>query len=270
MFEIMKRLALLALVCGVVACGSEDEFIEGENVETTSDPIINGDIASQGFVVRQGALYVNTSSGYRFICGATYAGRNSSGQHWVLTAAHCVENTGGDYIVAFGKARRSQYTFNDVVFVERVTIAPGYRFGQVSPNDIALLRVSGQPNATRSIMASSNTDASPGETVLISGFGRTESGAGSDVLLSADTRVISTSQCQQWFPSVNGTQICILDDVGRRQNACNGDSGGPLFRTNATQVGLTSFGRTGCPTSAPAVYTRISAFRSWISSVSGL
>ena len=270
MLRPMMRLVLLTVFVGAIACGEDSEYLEPDAIDTTSAPIINGVVASQGFVVRQGALYVGTRSGYQFNCGATYIGRNSSNQHWVLTAAHCVENTGGDYIVAFGKARRSQYTFNDVVSVERVTIAPGYRRGQVSPNDIALLRVSGQPNATRSVMANSNTDASVGEVVLISGFGRTESGAGSDVLLSADTRVISTSQCRQWFSNVDNTQICILDNVGRRQNACNGDSGGPLFRTNATQVGLTSFGRGGCPTSAPAVYTRISAFRSWISSVSGL
>ena len=270
MFRFMAKLSAIAVACGAIACGDEDEFIEGEDVETSSAAIINGDVASQGFVARQGALYARSGSGYVFICGATYIGRNGSGEHYVLTAAHCVENTQGDYIVAFGKARRSEYTFDDVVFVERVSIAPGYRFGQVSPNDIAVLRVSGQPNATRSIMASSNTDASTGEVVLISGFGRTESGASSDRLLSADTRVISTSQCRQWFSNVNSSQICILDNVGRRQNACNGDSGGPLFRTNATQVGLTSFGRGGCPTSAPAVYTRISAFRSWIRSVSGL
>ena len=270
MFRFTTRLAVLGLVCGAVACGDQDEFLEPDAIETSSAPIINGVVASQGFIDRQGALYVRSGSRYRYICGATYIGRNSSGQNWVLTAAHCVESTGSDYLVAFGKARRSQYTFDDVVFVDSVTIAPGYRRGQVSPNDIALLRVSDQPNATRSIMANSNTDASNGEVVLISGFGRTESGSGSDVLLSAETRVISTSQCRQWFSNVNSTQICILDDVGTAQNACNGDSGGPLFRTNATQVGLTSFGLNGCPTSAPAVYTRISAFRSWISSVSGL
>ena len=270
MYRSINNFGTIALVCSAVACGGDVEFLEEGDVETSSSSIINGNVASQGFVQRQGALYARSGNGYIFICGATYIGRNGSGDDYVLTAAHCVENTQGDYVVAFGKARRSQYTINDVVFVERVSIAPGYRFGQVSPNDIALLRVSGTPNATRSIMASSNTDASTGEVVLISGFGRTESGATSDVLLSADTRVISTSQCRQWFSSVNSTQICILDNVGRRQNACNGDSGGPLFRTNATQVGLTSFGRGGCPTSAPAVYTRISAFRNWIASVSGL
>ena len=269
MFRFIAKLGVIAIAFGAVACG-EDEFIEGDNIETAEAAIINGDIASQGFIDRQGALYVRSGDRYIYICGATYIGRNGSGEHYVLTAAHCVESTRSEYIVAFGKARRSQYTFDDVVFVERVSIAPGYRAGQVSPNDIAVLRVSGQPNATRSVMASSNTDASNGEVVLISGFGRTESGASSDVLLSADTRVISTNQCRQFFSNVDSSQICILDDVGRRQNACNGDSGGPLFRTNATQVGLTSFGRTGCPTSAPAVYTRISAFRSWISSVSGL
>ncbi|MEO1230870.1 MAG: serine protease [Myxococcota bacterium] len=270
MFRLTKALAPAALICGVVACGGEDELLEPESTATTASPIINGYVASQGFIDRQGALYVRSGGGYTFNCGATYIGRNGSGQHWVLTAAHCVENTRGDYVVAFGKARRSQYSLSDTVSVQSVSIAPGYRFGQVSPNDIALLRVSGQPNATRSIMASSTTDASNGEVVYISGFGRTEQGVSSDLLLSADTRVISTSQCRQFFPSVDSTQICILDNVGARQNACNGDSGGPLFRPNATQVGLTSFGRGGCPTNVPAVYTRISAFRSWIRSVSGL
>lgn len=270
MVRSMTMVLFSALIGISVGCGNGDEYIELEGVDSDSEEIINGYVASQGFIDRQGALYAGSGGGYSFICGASYIGQNSSGQHWVLTAAHCVENTNGDYIVAFGKSRLSQYTFDDVVFVESVSIAPGYRFGQVSPNDIALLRVSGQPNATASIMASGSTDASPGETVLISGFGRTETGGGSDLLLSADTRVLSTAECNSFFPDVDNTQICILDDVGAAQNACNGDSGGPMFRSNATQVGLTSFGLQGCPVSAPAVYTRISAFRGWISSVSGL
>ena len=258
------------ILLGPVACGDSGDYIENDALlGETSEPIINGDIASQGLIDRQGALYVGRSGGYSFQCGATYIGENGSGQHWVLTAAHCVESTSADYLVAFGKARRSEYTLADTVSVERVIIHPSYVFGTVSKADIALLRVSERPNATTSNLATSGTDAPVGSTVLISGFGSTGSGS-SDVLLSATTRVISTSQCASFFGNVDGSQICILDDIGTPQNACNGDSGGPMFLTNAVQVGLTSFGRLGCPTSAPSVYTRVAAFRSWIQSNSGI
>ncbi|MEO0460620.1 MAG: serine protease [Myxococcota bacterium] len=258
-----------AFLFAAVGCGGEGDYIETDEFLGQSEPIINGDIASQSLVDRQGALYIGATGGFAFQCGATYIGQNGSGDHWVLTAAHCVEATTADYLVAFGKAQRSEYTTADTVSVEQVIIHPSYVFGTVSQNDIALLRVSGQPNATVSDLATFSTDAPVDDTVSISGFGSTGFSS-SDVLLSATTRVISTAECQSFFGQVDDSQICILDDIGTPQNACNGDSGGPMFRSNLVQVGLTSFGQQGCPTSVPSVYTRVSAFRSWIQSNSGI
>jgi secreted trypsin-like serine protease len=88
-------------------------------------------------------------------------------------------------------------------------------------------------------------------------------------LLQADTTVLSTTECRQTFSGVDSTHICVEDYSGS-QGACNGDSGGPMFRSNGTVVGLTSYGVGGCAPSNPQVYTRVSAFRSWVQSTTGI
>lgn len=53
-----------------------------------------------------------------------------------------------------------------------------------------------------------------------------------------------------------------------------GDSGGPLITgsgSNAVQVGIVSFGSDdGCAKGHATAYTRVSAYRSWITSNSGV
>merc|ERR1712007_412474 len=52
-----------------------------------------------------------------------------------------------------------------------------------------------------------------------------------------------------------------------------GDSGGPLSipGSNYEQIGVVSFGSTlGCESGAPAGFTEVSMYRSWISSVTGI
>ena len=51
--------------------------------------------------------------------------------------------------------------------------------------------------------------------------------------------------------------ICAGHDAGTG-DACNGDSGGPLFdRENQVLVGLTSYGDAECVSESPGVYARI-------------
>ena len=51
--------------------------------------------------------------------------------------------------------------------------------------------------------------------------------------------------------------ICAGDDAGIG-DACNGDSGGPLYdRENQVLVGLTSYGDPDCVSESPGVYARI-------------
>lgn len=69
--------------------------------------------------------------------------------------------------------------------------------------------------------------------------------------------------------TIDDRQMCIGGIPG--EDSCNGDSGGPLMRVDDGQtprwqlVGIVSFGASECGTkNVPAIYTKISAFYSWI------
>ena len=78
------------------------------------------------------------------------------------------------------------------------------------------------------------------------------------------TRVplISYEQCVKIYPGIlrNDLHSCY---GGAGHDACTGDSGGPLG-DRTTVYGIVSFGK-GCgEPNVPGVYTRISAYRTWI------
>lgn len=50
--------------------------------------------------------------------------------------------------------------------------------------------------------------------------------------------------------------------------ACQGDSGGPLV-VGGTQIGVVSRGNK-CERGSPTVYSRVSAYKSWITNVTGI
>lgn len=67
-----------------------------------------------------------------------------------------------------------------------------------------------------------------------------------------------------------------MNHVARRMNLSfcwlQGDSGGPLQCSQDGQyklIGIVSWGSSNCHPSAPTVFTRISAYRDWITSVTG-
>lgn len=259
---------------GLIGCGqtspSEDVSI--------NEPIINGDLAGAQAKSIQGVML---SSALRPYCGSVYLGTNGQGEAWMATAAHCVDPMSANDRFGFGGLAVSNYNAgNTVGWVEEVQ-HPGWNPSGSFANDIAVVRLASvPPNSQAVTLATSTTDAAPGEAVTISGYGYSTQpsffcivfGFGCPSappqLLEADTEVLSTNACRQTFNDVNNTQICIRDSGG--QGACNGDSGGPMFRNNGTVVGLTSFGRGGCAPSSPQVYTRISAYRSWIADVTGI
>ena len=64
------------------------------------------------------------------------------------------------------------------------------------------------------------------------------------------------------------SQICAIHTTpapGARM-ACNGDSGGPLLYSTKV-IGIASFVSRGCSERRPNVYTRVSAYNSWIDGV---
>ncbi|MEV0186650.1 trypsin-like serine protease [Streptomyces sp. NPDC050625] len=60
-------------------------------------------------------------------------------------------------------------------------------------------------------------------------------------------------------------QLCAVPDADAKRNTCTGDSGSPVFDTDAcgTVVGLVSWGPS-CRTDDVGVYVRVASLRHWI------
>ena len=89
-----------------------------------------------------------------------------------------------------------------------------------------------------------------------------------EVLQEADANPVSKDACIAAFDpdSITDLQICTIHD---KSTPCAGDSGGPLVckvEKDWLQAGVVSWGE-DCRTDLPAVFTRVSEYNDWISSI---
>ncbi|XP_022099169.1 complement C2-like [Acanthaster planci] len=273
--------------------------------------IVGGDNAQQGMWPWQVALFCQKTSGCEsskcpplFYCGGSLIAPN-----WVLTAAHCLRKcqapkvriyTGILDIYAESLRQFDQaqvYTIDAQIHHEN--------FSQVTfDHDIALLRLS--KNATLSpnvrpiclpqpTMQDDAIYSTDGKS-YVTGWGHTEAfdvsvdegrcrnpkGITSTRFLQQLAIPLRTNEeCSQSFSS--GRYECRFTSDYKpnmafcagypdgNQDACNGDSGGPVMREvdvggslRWVQIGIVSWGE-GCAVEGRyGVYTRVSAYKDWI------
>lgn len=110
------------------------------------------------------------------------------------------------------------------------------------------------------------------ETLVVAGWGRTESYNFSPTKLKLQIPPVSDYQCIAKFQTIKvalaDTQICAGGESGR--DSCSGDSGGPLMATFANDSGqwyvkgIVSFGNRCGLNGWPGVYTKVSSYLKWI------
>lgn len=187
---------------------------------------------------------------------------------WVLTAAHCVDlDRPASVVVRVGSSDRS--SGGTVTGAERLVIEPGYRTRGAGRGDIALVELRSPVSEAPIPLA----DAGPavGDQARLLGWGQAcpvrDCDNGSENLRQLDVAVVDASQCPWSDPA---TELCVLGPPGA--GPCFGDSGGPAVVLSGgewTLAGDTSRGPSPCATGG-VVYTRVSAYRDWISAVTGL
>jgi hypothetical protein len=164
-------------------------------------------------------------------CSATFIGC-----HTVLTAAHCVCDSGGagpacpDGTFLPEPEEVSVFLQQAGFFsVEGIRVAPGYEFGVTS--DVAVLDVVGAVRGVRP--APINTLLAPpfGTAGTIVGFGSTASGTSDSGIKRVGA--VTTATCSP-TGAPNSTHICWkletpVGPPGDDSTTCFGDSGGPLF-----------------------------------------
>ncbi|XP_047647594.1 kallikrein-15-like isoform X3 [Phacochoerus africanus] len=104
----------------------------------------------------------------------------------------------------------------------------------------------------------------PGDSCLVSGWGRLASGRLPQVLQCVNISVASEEVCKARYGPVYHPSMFCAGGGQDQKDSCHGDSGGPLV-CNGSLQGLVSFGQAQCgQPNVPGVYTNLCKFTDWI------
>ncbi|XP_049645807.1 transmembrane protease serine 11A [Suncus etruscus] len=240
------------------------------NVPLIVNRIMSGDLAAKAAWPWQASLQSNNIHQ----CGATLISNT-----WLVTAAHCFKYNANprQWTVSFGT------TINPPLMkrnVKRIIVHERYH-SPAKEYDIAVVQFSPRVTFTDDIrrvcLPEVSASFQPNSTVYITGFGALYSGGDSqNELREARLQLISDDVCKQ--PHVYGSDIkfgmfCAgyLEGI---YDACRGDSGGPLVIKDLKDtwylIGIVSWGDNCGQKNKPGVYTKVTYFRKWIASKTGL
>jgi chymotrypsin len=214
--------------------------------------------------------------------GTGLCGGSAISTTWVMTAAHCTAGSSSTQVILGAH----QLTTQEASQQRRTVPLANYRnHPQYNPNnlnnDISLLLLPqavllNQFVSVSIIPALGRADQFAGAMSTASGWGRIADGstATSAFLRSVDNPIITNTVCSATYGTsvVFGGVVCTSTTGGR--GPCNGDSGGPLTVAEGgsrLQVGIAAFvASAGCEAGFPAGYARVSHFRQWIQTTSGI
>lgn len=273
------RFAILGGTLGLLlaACGHQSKV--NQTTQTLVTPtsnqlnaqIVGGEVAAPHSLPYQ-ALVMNFSpdkEGF-FLCGGTIIDKK-----WILTAAHCVDDTTAERVkVRVGVHNRTtDPAEGQLIGVKALHNHPD--FVRVDGGfDIALLELDADitdANAQPARLPTADLDqvlTTERSPVVISGWGRVTAGSDGETspVLRKNVIPVSTTPCFR----APGNTLCGLPQK-TPQDSCKGDSGGPLSSNDQGYtyvLGVVSYGPKLC--SGNGVYTRVSQYLDWIHEVSGV
>ncbi|XP_012864390.1 PREDICTED: transmembrane protease serine 11B-like protein [Dipodomys ordii] len=239
-------------------------------MSATYDRIKGGSTAQEGEWPWQASLKMN---------GRHYCGASLISERFLITAAHCFQksNNPRNFTVSFGTRVTPPYMQH---YVQQIIIHENYIKGE-HHDDIALImlteKVLFKRDVHRVCLPEATQDFPPGEGVVVTGWGALfHDGEYPLLLQKAPVKIIDTNVCnakEAYNGVILDTMICAGYMEGNI-DACQGDSGGPLVHPNSRDiwylVGVVSWGDECGQINKPGVYTRMTAYRHWVASKTGI
>ncbi|XP_066041096.1 transmembrane protease serine 11E-like [Chamaea fasciata] len=209
-------------------------------------------------------------------CGASIISNT-----WLVTAAHCFRGVRDPrrWTASFGILLRPP---KQKKFVRRIIVHERYGDNLLDHEyDVAVVELASAIEFTSDVHSVCLPEAShvfpDNASCFVTGWGALENdGYSVNQLRQAEVRIISTAVCnrrQVYGGAITPGMLCAGYLEGQ-VDACQGDSGGPLVHANSRGiwylVGIVSWGDECGKPNKPGVYTRVTYYRNWIHSKTGI
>ncbi|XP_075759273.1 transmembrane protease serine 9 isoform X2 [Pelodiscus sinensis] len=249
-----------------LAAASRPQGCGGRPGLSKPSKIVGGAEASRGEVPWQASL----KEGARHFCGATVVG-----ERWLLSAAHCFNQTRLDYLRAdLGTTSLSGADGSALsVSIKQVVQHPSYN-PLLLDFDVAVLELASPLRFSKYIqpvcLPLAVQKFPVGKKCMISGWGSVREGNISKPasLQKASVGIIDQKTCNVLYNfSLTERMICAGFLEGR-VDSCQGDSGGPLACEESPGLfylaGVVSWGIGCAQAKRPGVYARVTQLQDWI------
>lgn len=259
---------------------TETQF--NSTVEPTEDPRVPNKRIIGGYQVREGEIpwqvaLIDQSSGHLF-CGGSILS-----SYWVITAAHCLAEAPGPFIIRAGELDLflTEGTEQDYDVQER-HIHPLYNSSvSLYNHDIAMLYMRTPITFSATVRpicvgprAFTETLVQRASPATVSGWGRTRFlGHMSGALQQVSVPFTDRSHCKESSSARITHFMFCAGYYSEAKDACQGDSGGPhanLHQDTWFLTGIVSWGEECAKQGKYGVYTRVSLYYSWIKYVMGI